>query len=80
MEAIKDLNYNAIVYEYDLEHNQRIYKAIFSEDKRVLKFCGKTLIIETPESFIETAEGRAAEGNTLTGIEKQILKELMNKE
>ena len=69
-------DYNAIVYEYDLEHNQKIYKATFSDDKRVLKYCGKTIIIESPESFIVNAAERRAEGNALNCVEERILDEL----
>lgn len=69
-------DYNAIVYEYDLEHNQKIYKATFSADKRVLKYCGKTIIIESPESFIANAAERRTEGNVLNCVEERILDEL----
>ena len=70
-------NYNAIVYEYDLEHNCRIFKADFA-DNRVLKYNGKTIIIENKETFKENCAERQAEGNELTNIEKTILSELIN--
>lgn len=69
-------DYNAIVYEYDLEHNQKIYKATFSDDKRVLKYCGKTIIIESPESFIVNVAEKRTEGNALNCVEERILDEL----
>ena len=69
-------DFNCIVYEYDLNHNLIINKAVFSEDKRVLKYCGKTLIIETKESFKELLAEREREGNEINIKEKIILKEI----
>ena len=46
-----DEDYNVIVYESDLENNITVHKATLSDDKRVLKYCGKTIIIETPQKL-----------------------------
>ena len=70
-------NYNAIVYEFDLEHNCRIFKANFAEN-RTLEYNGKKIIIENRDSFVKNCAERAAEGNELTNIEKLILNELEN--
>lgn len=69
-------DFNCIVYEYDLNGNCIINKAVFSEDKRVLKYCGKTLIIETKESFKELLAESEREGNKISAKEKIILKEI----
>lgn len=84
-ELIKQINkidedYNVIVYESDLENNITVYKATLSDDKRVLKYCGKTIIIETPQSFIEGIAERRAEGNKIDLKEEVILKELAQRE
>lgn len=71
-----DEDYNVIVYESDFENNITVYKATLSDDKRVLKYCGKTIIIETPQSFIEGIAERRAEGNKIDLKEEIILKEL----
>lgn len=84
-ELIKQINkidedYNVIVYESDFENNITVYKATLSDDKRVLKYCGKTIIIETPQSFIEGISERRAEGNKIDLKEEVILKELAQRE
>lgn len=84
-ELIKQINkidedYNVIVYESDFENNITVYKATLSDDKRVLKYCGKTIIIETPQSFIEGISERRAEGNRIDLKEEVILKELAQRE
>lgn len=75
-----DEDYNVIVYESDFENNITVYKATLSDDKRVLKYCGKTIIIETPQSFIEGIAERRAEGNKIDLKEEVILKELAQRE
>lgn len=75
-----DEDYNVIVYESDFENNITVYKATISDDKRVLKYCGKTIIIETPQSFIEGISERRAEGNKIDLKEEVILKELAQRE
>ena len=75
-----DEDYNVIVYESDFENNITVYKATLSDDKRVLKYCGKTIIIETPQSFIEGIAERKAEGNKIDLKEEVILKELAQRE
>ena len=75
-----DEDYNVIVYESDFENNITVYKATLSDDKRVLKYCGKTIIIETHQSFIEGIAERRAEGNKIDLKEEVILKELAQRE
>lgn len=84
-ELIKQINkidedYNVIVYESDFENNITVHKATLSDDKRVLKYCGKTIIIETLQSFIEGIAERRAEGNKIDFKEEVILKELAQRE
>ena len=69
-------DFNSVVYEFDINHNVTIHKATFSEDKRVLKYCGKTIIIETKESFKENLAERISEGNIISEKEKFLLKEI----
>ncbi len=69
-------DFNCVVYEYDLNHNLTLHKATFSDDKRVLKYCGKTIIIETKETFKENIAEREAEGNSISEKEKFLLKEI----
>ena len=75
-----DEDYNVIVYESDFENNITVHKATLSDDKRVLKYCGKTIIIEKIESFIENIAERIAEGNKIDLKEEVILKELAQRE
>ena len=75
-----DEDYNVIVYESDFENNITVYKATLSDDKRVLKYGGKTIIIETPQSFIKGIAERRAEGNKIDLKEEIILKELAERE
>lgn len=70
-----ETNYNCVVYEYDLDHNQTIHRANFI-DNRTLKYNGKTIIIETLESFVENFAEIEAEGNKISQKEKNILLEI----
>lgn len=72
-----DEDYNVVVYEFDLEGNTNIYKGNFTDDKRVLKYCGKTLIIETPVGYVNGILEREAEGNEISVKEKNIMNEVL---
>ena len=72
-----DEDYNVVVYEFDLEGNTNIYKGNFTDDKRVLKYCGKTLIIETLVGYVNGILEREAEGNEISVKEKNIMNEVL---
>lgn len=71
-----DKNYNRIVYVTDIENNTKICKAILSDDGRVLKFCGLSIVIETLDGFKENLKEKRAEGNEITLAEQCILNEI----
>ena len=78
LEKVKrlSLNFNRVVYEYDINNNLAIHKATLSSDGRTLKFCGKTFVIETFETFKQGLEENSYEGNPISGYEKRILTDI----